>query len=122
MFGLSDHTKAVLLLWANDPKNWRIGSHAVVHLPTGIGVWTANQCYGVHIVYDIPEDDRLKAHSCKGREIRVGWLDRRALYRAIIKNQETLGQERLQWQVLYWVFSGVRNSVTDPVHERHDDA
>src|SRR5437879_4035098 len=77
LFRLSAAGEAVLWLWQNDDGNWFVGSHAVVHEPTGVAIWTSNSVYGLSIYYDIPVEDRKNAHPCNGRRVKLKWLDRR---------------------------------------------
>lgn len=105
-FQLSETAKAVLWLWQNDASNWVVGTHAVVHGPTGIGVWTA---HGLHAVLDIPEHNRANAHTSGGREVRLCWRDRRALYRIITRGIVVGDHERIQRQISDWGADKIAN-------------
>lgn len=95
-FGLSDTASAILWLWEKDRGNWAIGSHAVVHCPTGIGVWTANSAYGLDVWCDVPERSRAEGHVLSGRRVNVGWYDRCVLRNVIIRGQSRAAHEDLQ--------------------------
>lgn len=110
-FRLSETAKAVLWLWHNDSDNWSRGLHAVCHRPTGVGVWTANQAYGLHLNYDVPDYDRRNAHILGGRELRLGWRDRRVLWRIIGRGMSDLGHKRIQRVISDWGADNIANRI-----------
>jgi hypothetical protein len=108
---LPEETKAVLWTWLNDQGNWVIGTHAVVHEPTGVGVWTANERYGLHLRFNIPTSDRKQAHSCNGREVRLGWYSRRVLYRVIVKGISSTARQEICRRLADWASAKIRHDV-----------
>lgn len=114
---VSETARSILWLWHNDKGNWYVGSHAVIHEPTGIAIWTANDRYGLSIYYDVPVDDRKKGHPCGGRQIKLKWLDRRALHRAVSGLTNFTASE-IQRQVSDWATDKIRNETGRRAHVR----
>lgn len=117
MFRTTETTRAVLWLYENDAANWYVGSHAVIHEPTGIAIWTANKAYGMHLYYDVPTEDRKTAHPCNGRKVELKWLDRRALCRAVSGLTKFTDRE-IQRQISDWATDKIRNTRTRRAYVR----
>jgi hypothetical protein len=109
LFRMSEAARAVLWLWNNDAANWCVGHHAVVHEPTGVAIWTANKVYGLEIYYNVPERDRKMAHPCGGRKLKLKWLDRKVLYRAV-SGATGFAEHEIQRQISDWAADHIRNS------------
>jgi hypothetical protein len=116
--GISEKTKAVLWLWVNDQQNWRVGNYAVVHEPTGVAVWTGNKRYGISLYYDIPNRDRLNAHPCSGKKVKLGYWDRRALFAVVVQNKDDFVSETIQKQISDWAAFKIRNNVGENAYQR----
>jgi hypothetical protein len=119
-FRLSETTIAVLYLWEHDAKNWRIGSHAAVHQQTGVGIWTANKEYGLHLYFEIPDDDRITAHPCSGHQIDVCRRDRRAIYRTVVLGISVSLNRELQRQIADWMTDNIAHHVRGRTSARVD--
>ena len=110
-FRLSETTLAVLYMWENDAKNWRCGTHAIVHQKTGIAVWTANEEYGVSLYVEIPDRDRANCHPCGGQQVKLRKRDRRAIYRTIMQGQSIALNREIQRQVADWMTDNIPHHV-----------
>lgn len=108
---LSETAKAVIWLWQREPENWVAGSHAVIHRQTGIAVWTANEQYGLSLYFNVPDRDRANAHPCNGRNVKLRWIDRRWLYRAVIEGINISNHREIQKQISDWGTDQIENHI-----------
>lgn len=109
---LSETVKAVLWLWENDQKNWVMGTHAVVHEPTGVGVWIGNEEYGIKIVYNIPNRDRATGFSCNGRDIKLNAFERATMHAVIVRGASGAINAEVRRQISNWTNDKTRHDVT----------
>lgn len=76
-------------------NNWVVGSHVMVHRGSSLGIWTANEDYGIKLLTEAKINSDNSTNSGTGREVLLSWIDRKALYRAIHMTQTDMVN-------LYW--------------------
>lgn len=81
---LSETAKSLLWLLATDPKGWVGDEYAVKHPATGVGIWIANQTFGLSAYVECGHE--RSAHVLRGRRVKLRWLDRKVLYHSFKKH------------------------------------
>lgn len=53
---MSDIAREVVRLLVADPYAWERSSSYIIHRKSRIGIWTRNECYGLHLILIPPEE------------------------------------------------------------------
>jgi hypothetical protein len=98
MIFLSESAQSILWLLRTDPDGWVHGNHASIHIETGVGVWTANKVYGLHVEVECDRESASKGHM-SGRQIELCYFDRRALYKAFRQSRNAISDAIEDWAI-----------------------
>lgn len=91
-----------MLIWLHrkDPDGWVQGSHATVHLESGVGVWTANKAYGLHVEIGCDPDSAKRGHMSGTKVSKLKWWDKQCLKREFCTSSKGLVvREILKWSI-----------------------
>jgi hypothetical protein len=97
----STMAKMLILLKEKDPEGWVVGTYSTIHVASGVGVWTANKVYGLHLYYGCDDKSAKEGLAVTGKEIcstDISLADRRALYKAFGHS----GKDAVQKAILAW--------------------
>lgn len=79
----SDTARAILWLYTADPNGWRQDNYGAVHVESGVGIWLANQAYGLSVYCNITKADAQNFFVLHGKKIELSSGDCRLLWRVI---------------------------------------
>src|ERR1700733_6171153 len=80
---LSDAARSVVWLIKADPDGWLIDRFCAVHSGSRVGVWIANEDYGLKFYYDISKTDLRVPHVLNGTPVEVPPEERKIVWEAI---------------------------------------